>query len=80
VSIIKVLTCSSELPNTFNSDHSHNPLVQGFIVDPTLNALGFSINILLIKYDFPVLYLPTIDIMPISSLISDKNLIASSQI
>jgi len=45
--------------------HSHNPFVQGFIEDPTLKPLfSYYSNIRFIKNDFPVLYLPTIVIIP----------------
>lgn len=45
--------------------HSHNPLVQGLIVGPTLNPFpSTSNNTLFKKKLFPVLYLPTTHITP----------------
>ena len=49
-------------------DHIHNPFVQGFTVGPTVNPFCLLSNILFIKYDFPVRYIPATDITPNSPL------------
>jgi len=43
----------------------HKPLVHGFIVLPTPKPVYLFNSILFIKYDFPVLYIPTTDITAI---------------
>ena len=42
----------------------HNPFVHGFTVGPTLNPFCLFNNILFIKYDLPVRYIPATDITP----------------
>ena len=43
---------------------TQRPLVQALIVDPTPNPLDLFNNILLRRYDFPVLYNPATEITP----------------
>jgi len=49
--------------------HIHNPLVHGFIEFPTPNPFYLFKISLFIKYDFPVLYNPTTEIILIGCLI-----------
>ena len=49
-------------------DHIHNPFVHGFTVGPTLNPFCLFNNILFIKYDLPVRYIPATEMTPNSDL------------
>jgi len=44
--------------------HIQSPLVQGLTVGPTPKPFYLLSIILFIRYDFPVLYIPTIDTTP----------------
>jgi len=53
------------------------PFVQGFTVGPTPNPFCRSKIMRFIRYDFPVLYIPTTDITPIGAFIAFTISIAS---
>jgi hypothetical protein len=56
----------------------HNPLVHGLIVFPTPKPSDLFKSILFIRYDLPVRYIPTTEIIPIGPWIDLTKSIASS--
>lgn len=62
---VSIITISkSESFYLIVSDHIHIPLVQALIVGSTVKPYCCCNNTLLIKYDLPVLYLPTTETIP----------------